>query len=217
MQYALFDISHPPPKKAAAKFKKRNNRKKSNFIGMQYNLFEEWKDIKGYEGKYQISNMGRVKSLKREAWAKWGIKIIKERIKKTSIKNGYTAITLNNNGIKTFRIHQLVATYFIENTDKKQQVNHINGIKTDNRADNLEWVTPSENIKHAYKLGLKKPNYINNNNRKVYEIDVNNNILKKFSSISQAERFYKINRDCIGRVCKGISKTTKGKIFRYAD
>jgi len=106
---------------------------------------EEWKDINGYKGVYKISNLGRLKSLH------FG----KERIRIPSpCKCGYFCILLQYKGnIKSYRIHRLVAEYFLPN--KLQTVNHKNGIKTDNRAINLEWCTQSENCKHAYRTGLK--------------------------------------------------------------
>lgn len=109
---------------------------------------EIFKDIKGYEGLYQISNLGNVKSLK----------FNKQRILK-SLKNGrgYLNIRLYKNDInKTYSIHRLVALNFIPNPKNKPDVNHINAIKTDNRIDNLEWTTTQENVNHAFKLGLIK-------------------------------------------------------------
>ena len=106
---------------------------------------ENWKDIKGYEGLYQISNEGRVRSL-----------IGKEKILKPLNTIGYFFVRLSKDKIiKNYYIHRLIATHFLDNPDNKPQVNHINGIKTDNRLSNLEWNTRSENMKHADDTGLR--------------------------------------------------------------
>ena len=112
---------------------------------------ELWKDIKGYEGLYQVSNLGRVKSLKNKS------NHINEIILKQGKdrKKGYMNVSLSvNSKTKTFKVHKLVATHFIPNIDNKLQVNHKNGDKSDNRVINLEWVTCKENIKHAWNNNL---------------------------------------------------------------
>ena len=104
---------------------------------------EHWKQIANFND-YLVSDQGRIKSLKHG----------KERILKPGlIGNGYYAVGI---GGKTTSVHQLVALYFVENTRNVPFINHKNGIKTDNRADNLEWCTRSENIQHAYHTGLNK-------------------------------------------------------------
>jgi hypothetical protein len=114
---------------------------------------EEWRDIPGYEGSYQVSNLGNVKSLKRlDSIGRQ----VRERILKPFLdRNGYFMVNLviENKSI-TSKIHRLVADVFIENKEDKPQVNHLNGIKTDNKVGNLEWTTRSENMKHAFKIGL---------------------------------------------------------------
>ena len=116
-------------------------------------------DVPDYEGLYQISNLGNVKSLKREVYDKFGKKYNKkERILKPGLSTGYFTINLCKNGVsKNYMIHKLVIESFIPNPENKPCVNHINGIKTDNRLENLEWVTYSENTKHAFKIGLQIP------------------------------------------------------------
>jgi hypothetical protein len=122
-------------------------------------LIEIWKDIENYEGYYQISNFGKVRSLDRHVNNKIKNKFsfLKGIILKTTLdKDGYQKIGLRKCGKRNyFRICRLVAQAFIPNPDNKPQTNHINGIKNDDNIDNLEWVNQSENQIHAFKLGLQ--------------------------------------------------------------
>ena len=175
---------------------------------------EVWKDVNGFEGHYQISNLGRVKSLRRKfLCGNGGYRILDETIAKLTKDNkGYYRKCLLNHGYKkSERIHRLVAKHFIPNPQNKPQINHINGIKTDNRVENLEWATNGENQSHAYKLGLRD----HNKARKIQEIDENGNILREFSMIKDAALLYNINNYSITNVLKNRQKSTKGKIFKY--
>ena len=121
---------------------------------------EEWKDIEGYEGLYQVSNLGRVKSLERETpftsreretpfTSRWGQRVTrtrKEFIMKTKEQfNGYLYLCLRNCGAKWISVHRLVAQAFIPNPDNKPQIDHIDGNKHNNCVENLRWVTAAEN------------------------------------------------------------------------
>lgn len=122
---------------------------------------EIWKDIKDYEGLYQVSNLGKIKSLERivEYDTPPYKHTVKEKLRSLSIKNnGYLFVSLyKDNKGKNFHIHRLVAEAFIDNIKNKATVNHIDSDKTNNNVSNLEWATQSENNKHAYKVGARKP------------------------------------------------------------
>ena len=112
---------------------------------------EVWKDIKGYEGYYQVSNLGEVRAIGHK-WQRKGVHKIK-----LHENNGYGYLMADlhkNNKSKSIAVHRLVAQAFIPNPENKQQVNHKNGDKTDNRVENLEWATAKENIRHAFDNGL---------------------------------------------------------------
>jgi hypothetical protein len=107
-------------------------------------MLENWKDIEGFEGIYQVSSLGNIRNYK------------KQILTPVKTDDGYLRVHLRKTGVsKNLRVHRIVANHFIENPENKPEVNHINGNKTDNRVENLEWVTKSENAIHAYKHGLQ--------------------------------------------------------------
>lgn len=129
---------------------------------------ELWLPIAGYEGIYEVSNLGRVRSIDRKSFRKASNKSfdgywtnISGRLFKPVINNaGYFCVVLcYQRATKIALIHRLVATAFVQNESKLPQVNHLDGKKLNNTPDNLEWCTASYNLKHAYKNGLKIPQY----------------------------------------------------------
>lgn len=112
---------------------------------------EIWKDIKDYEGRYQVSNLGRIRSL-----LDCFLEPKEPTIKKTYIgTQGYEVVSFyKHTKMQLKKVHRLIAEAFVQNPDNKPFINHINGIKHDNRLDNLEWCTPKENMVHARDTGL---------------------------------------------------------------
>lgn len=178
-------------------------------------MTEEWRDIEELKGQYQISNLGRVKSLYRKFMIKdkRGFKrtvTVNEKILKLQIdKKGYQVVKIAK---KTYKVHRLVAIAFIPNPDNLPQVNHIDGIKTNNYIDNLEWVNNSENQLHAYKIGLNKPSEkAGRKRRKVCQIDLNTNkIINIFDSIAEVEKYFNNENLNITEVCNGKRKSCLG-------
>lgn len=191
---------------------------------------EIWKDIEGYEGLYQVSNMGRVRSIDRVIYQEHeGItysRLMNGRmLKYNNDKQGYLLVHLSKNGKRICKkVHRLVAEAFLENKDSKEYVNHIDGNKQNNVVYNLEWVTPSENNIHAYKTKLSTPNLNmlgrkgkdNPCIKKIYQINKNNhNIIKLYYGSCEAQRITGITASNIRACCKGRIKTAGGYIWRY--
>lgn len=159
-------------------------------------LNEEFRDIEGYEGLYQVSNYGRVKSLKRTCFQEngYGINIhnYKARILKyAKHKQGYLIVNLSKNSkAHTKQVHRLVAQAFISNAKCLLEVNHIDGNKQNNCVDNLEWCTRIQNQRHAEAHNLIKRNYGKENgmSKKVYYYDNKGNLLKEYETLTQAAK-----------------------------
>lgn len=170
---------------------------------------ELYKGIPNYEEIYQVSNLGKVRNITTG-------KILKPFLN----KYGYLQVTLCKNGkTKLFRVHRLVAECFIENPFKKEQVNHINGNKIDNRIDNLEWCTGSENVKHSYKNKLQVAKRGKNNklSKRVIQYDLEGNLIKEWDSVGEVFRELNIKKQYISACCLRKIKHTRGYIFRYEE
>lgn len=180
---------------------------------------EIWKDIEGYEGYYQVSSFGNVRGIDRVVFQQnnrkrfWKGKPIHIRT-----KVGYSYVQLCKNQIQIdYRVHRLVAIAFIETSDRALQVNHKNGVKTDNRVENLEWCTSSYNQRHSFEnlnrkrsrawLGVTGEN--NPKSKKI--IDVSNG--KVYSSVKECAESNGINRKTLNnKLCGRRANNTN---FRY--
>ena len=170
-------------------------------------LIEEiWKDITNYEGMYQISSYGRVRSLDRIVGSSCGkTQHIKGKILTICYNkrvNIYEIHLRKDGKRKCFKIHRLVADAFVYNDDpvNKTTVNHIDGDRSNNKADNLEWTSYSENLQHAYDT-LKRPhNKAIKKNRKCITINKTTNEKKEHKSIAEASRYTKISETQLRRI-----------------
>lgn len=195
---------------------------------------EIWKDMPGYEGLYQASNLGRIKSLDKVVFQKAKNNSTSKHIYKGKIlkpilhDTGYNYVTLN---CKNISVHRLVAKTFIPNMENKPFVNHIDGNKLNNNANNLEWCTAKENMQHAFennlinnKTKLKKESELKNikkatlsNYKKVNMYDKGNLYIKTFNSIIEASIETKSNAGHIVQCCKHKQKTCGGYKWEYAN
>jgi len=230
---------------------------------------EIWKDIKEYKGIYQISNLGKVRSLDRYNYSNTNNQYIeyqsKRLLKGTILKpydngNGYKQVSLlKNQKRKVYYIHRLVAEYFLSNPNNLPEINHIDGNKQNNCVDNLEWCTRVENLNHAIKTGLKKTSdkqkevarknilsmspeikkyalekareelkkrprnlvmkQINKlaiiNSKSVLQYDLNNHLIKTYSSLNNASKETGIKSQNISMCCRNIIKQSGGYIWKY--
>lgn len=190
---------------------------------------ENWRPIKGFEDKYEVSDKGNVRSLSYRNTDTTNV------LTPVADRKGYLMVGLCRNcKMKWEKVHRLVASAFIPNPKEKPQVNHINGNKADNRSENLEWVTARENLIHAYKSGLKQGSVEygkmlgesqkdaliarnKENTKPVIATNLKTGEKILFESAAEVERVLGINHASVPRVCKGKQKAAKGYSFRYAD
>ena len=176
---------------------------------------EIWKPINGYEGLYEVSNLGRVKSLARIHIMPNGavMKHSEKILVAVDDGKGYLRLHLSKDGkVKSFRVHRLVAQAFIQNSNDFPTVNHIDGNKKNNVMDNLEWCTQAENIAHSYSTVLKTKNYP----KAVKATDEFGNV-HHFTSQCDAARRTGIAQQNISRCCLGKNKSAGGYVWQYIE
>lgn len=193
---------------------------------------EVWKDVVGFEGKYQVSNLGRVKTLRRLYWSGPGNKTPKyTKEKLLNIYEGspnnkggwdYLNVVLFSDGPHTMLVHRIVASAFIPNPENKPCVNHIDGNKHNNVVTNLEWCTYSENSQHAVRTGLRghccfygKFGEDNINCKPIIQCDMNGEFIKYWKSQSDAARSVKGRPANIVNNAKGRCNSFRGFKWRY--
>lgn len=188
---------------------------------------EEWRDIKGYEGLYQVSNLGRVKSLRYKRGEQE--KILDGWIS----KEGYRKVSFyKDNKRKDYLVHRLVAESFIPNPNNKPFIDHIDTNRTNNKIDNLRWATQKENCNNV----ISKKNYVdsskqlyisgksnkiigakgkdNPRSKKIVQLTLNNEPIKIWDSIREVGRHGFLS-SCVGHCCRGKRKTHKGFKWMY--
>lgn len=186
---------------------RQNKRNQRRFSKME----EVWKKVEGFEGFYEVSDLGRVRS--------W-IDSHRNRIAEPKILNpandrgGYLFVNLYKDGRrKTFLIHRLVAQAFIPNPGNLPQVNHIDECKTDNRATNLEWCSPAYNSNY----GTRNERLAKANSRPVLQYDLSGNFVRKWPSTREIYRQTGWNRSYISACCLGKYQSAYHHVWRYLD
>lgn len=170
---------------------------------------EKWKEIKGFKGKYFVSNLGNIRSAYTSRYnKKFKRAVIIERIKdlKQCVdKQGYKIVTLyKNNKRKTYKVHRLVAETFIPNPKALPVINHINENKIDNNVKNLEWCTQKQNVIHSIKRLSQRRRIVRNDG-------------KEYESIADAMKELGLKSNHISDVCNGKRKKAGGYSFRYKE
>ncbi len=177
---------------------------------------EIWRNIKGFEGLYQVSNFGRIKSLNYRHTKK-------ERIMKLSVNNcGYLYVNFHIEGKnRVYMVHRLVAETFIPNPKGYKQVNHINEDKTDNRVENLEWCTAKYNVNYGNcikKRSSKRVGILNTKiSKQVLQFDINGNFIREWPSTREIERTLGYNHNNICSCCNGKINQAYRYVWKYKN
>jgi hypothetical protein len=188
---------------------------------------EEWRDVVGYEGLYQVSNLGRVRSLDRKVpVGRGGYRIAHGKILKQTFNTNYYKISLSKDNVATkVNVHRLVAEAFIPRIEGKDYVDHINADTKDNRAENLRWVTMAENNQHIHELGhfnkeaaarrMRERNAKNGTPVPPKRVIRNDGVV--FESIGAAARASGAWMGNVSKVAHGLVTQTNGYSFKFVD
>ena len=169
---------------------------------------EIWKDVPGYEGRYEVSNFGNVRSMCYNHTGQTNV------LKPRKNRTGYLQVNLYKDGQKkTFKVHRLVAKAFVPNPLNLPQINHINECKLNNRADNLEWC----DCRYNQNYGTRNDRIAKAQSRPVIQFDKSGDIVKEWPSLMEVERQTGWYSGHISRCCHGKLKTAYNHIWRYSS
>ena len=179
---------------------------------------EIWKDVKGFEGIYQVSNLGRIKGLKRISKDH---RYLPERILSGSLySNGYIVVKLRYNGmLKRTSIHRLVAEHFIPNPNKYPCINHKDENKRNNKVENLEWCSQKYNSNYGTGNQRRRKTYKKKYSKKIRQYTLNGDFVREYDSIADASFYSGAQKSEICSCCKRVKNciSAKGYLWRYAD
>jgi hypothetical protein len=177
-------------------------------------MIETWKEVIGYEGHYEVSNYGKIRSVKKGCLRTLRLKINNK---------GYYCVSLCKNGIvKDFKVHRIVGIAFVEGKSKdRKEIDHIDGNPKNNHASNLRWVTHAENLSNPltkaklrpYKIGVTPTNA-----KAVLMFDLQGNFIREFKSARQANLYVNgKDTDCVNACCRGQKRSYCGYTFKFAQ
>jgi hypothetical protein len=171
---------------------------------------ETWKSIKGYEGLYEVSNLGRVKSLAKMRWNGKAYHLWEERILKQGTNgNDYLVVNLyKNKNIRLVTVHRLVANAFVDNPNNFKEVNHLDENRKNNNVNNLEWCTRKYNCNYGNRTEKAK------HCKQINQYDLQGNFINTWISAVEAANKLNINADSIYRNANGKSKTAGGYVWK---
>jgi hypothetical protein len=162
---------------------------------------EEWRDVLGFEELYQVSNLGKVRTIKNG----------EAEMSQQENRNGYMTVHLRNKGVeRRAMVHRLVAEAFISNPDELRDVNHKNGDKSDNRVENLEWVSHSDNMTHSFRE-------LGENVRHIVQLSLDGVLIDRWNSITEAAEATGICRTDIGACCRGERTMAGAFEWKYEE
>lgn len=184
---------------------------------------EEWRDVKGYEGLYQVSNLGNVKALGRDYYHSNGHALVKHYVKEHIVngrlrKDGYYDIDLHKDGKLCKKlVHRLVAEAFVPNPNNYRIIHHLDCNKANEKADNLMWCTQSFNVQHAYDFEGKQQAKGEEctSSKKVIQTDLNGNILNVWPSLSTVKEKLGYNPSTLAGCANGHNRSAYGCLWVY--